>query len=88
MQRAAHGAFVETGAYVLGLVVRFGSNVLLTRLLQPEVFGLMAMVQLIHFSLHMLADVGLSQAVTSDARGDDDDFLNTVWSMQVVRGLA
>jgi O-antigen/teichoic acid export membrane protein len=88
MKRAARGAFVETGGYVLGLAVRFGSNVILTRLLQPEVFGLLAMVQLIHFSLHMLADVGLSQAVTSDPRGDDDDFLNTIWSMQVVRGLA
>ncbi|MFT3927511.1 MAG: oligosaccharide flippase family protein [Myxococcales bacterium] len=87
MKRAARGAFIETGGYVLGLVIRFGSNVLLTRMLQPEVFGLLAMVQLIHFSLHMLADVGLSQAVTSDPRGDDDDFLNTVWSMQVVRGL-
>ena len=88
MKRAARGAFLETGGYVIGLVVRFGSNVLLTRLLQPEVFGLLAMVQLIHFSLHMLADVGLSQAVVSDARGDDDDFLDTVWSMQVVRGIA
>ncbi len=87
MKRAVRGAFVETGGYVLGLVVRFGSNIILTRLLQPEVFGLLAMVQLIHFSLHMLADVGLSQAVTSDPRGDDEDFLNTIWSMQVVRGL-
>jgi len=87
MKRAARGAFIETGGYVLGLAIRFGSNVLLTRLLQPEIFGLLAMVQLIHFSLHMLADVGLSQSVTSDPRGDEDDFLNTVWSMQVVRGL-
>jgi O-antigen/teichoic acid export membrane protein len=88
MRRAARGAFVETGGYALGLAVRFGSNLVLTRLLQPEVFGLLAMVQLIHFSLHMLADVGLSQAVTSNQRGDDDDFLNTIWSMQVVRGVA
>ncbi len=88
MKRAARGAFVETLAYVLNLGIRFGSNVLLTRLLEPEVFGLLAMVQLIHFSLHMLSDVGLAQAVVADARGDDDTFLNTIWSMQLVRGLA
>ncbi len=88
MRRAARGAFVETFAYVLNLVIRFGSNVLLTRMLEPEVFGLLAMVQLIHFSLHMLSDVGLAQSVVADPKGDSDDFLNTVWSMQVVRGLA
>lgn len=87
MRRAARGAAIETSAYVLNLGIRFGSNILLTRMLEPEVFGLLAMVQLIHFSLHMLSDVGLSQSVVSDPKGDDDDFLNTVWSMQVVRGL-
>jgi O-antigen/teichoic acid export membrane protein len=87
LERAARGAFIETAGYVVSLAIRFGSNIVLTRLLQPEVFGLLAMVQLIHFSLSMLADIGLSQAVVQSPKGDDDDYLNTIWSMQLVRGV-
>lgn len=87
MQRAARGAVLETVSYVASLSVRFGSNLILTRLLAPDIFGLLAMVQMVLFALHMLADVGLSQAVVAHPRGDDDDFLNVTWSIQVVRGL-
>jgi O-antigen/teichoic acid export membrane protein len=87
LRRAARGAIVETLSYGLSLAIRLGSNLILTRLLAPEVFGLFAMVQMVLFGLTMLSDVGLSQAVVAHPRGDDDDFLNVTWSIQVVRNV-
>jgi O-antigen/teichoic acid export membrane protein len=87
IQGTARNALIESIGYVLSIVIRLGSNLILTRLLFPDVFGLMSMVQLLLYSLHMLSDVGLNQVVISDPRGDDDDFLSTCWSIQIVRGF-
>jgi O-antigen/teichoic acid export membrane protein len=68
-------------------VLRFGSNLILTRLLVPRIFGLMALVNLFVIGLHMFSDFGILQAVVQSRRGEDPDFLNTAWTLQVVRGL-
>jgi O-antigen/teichoic acid export membrane protein len=68
-------------------VLRFGFNLVLTRLLLPEVFGLMALVDLFIIGLSMFSDLGVGLAVIRGERGDDDRFLNTAWSLQVVRGF-
>ncbi len=83
----ARNAVIESLGYGLSIVIRLGSNLILTRLLFPDVFGLMSMVQLLLYSLFMLSDVGLNQVVISDPRGDDEDFLNTCWSLQIIRGV-
>lgn len=67
--------------------VRFAGNLVLTRLLAPEAFGVMGMVQVFMISLQLLADVGLHVSVMHDSRGDDDDFLDTVWTVSSLRGL-
>jgi O-antigen/teichoic acid export membrane protein len=67
--------------------LRFVSNLILTRLLAPRLFGLMALVNLFVLGLHMFSDLGLLQAVIHSKRGEDTDFLNTAWTLQVLRGL-
>ena len=67
--------------------LRFVSNLILTRLLAPRLFGLMALVNLFVLGLHMFSDLGLLQAVIHSKRGEDTDFLNTAWTLQVMRGL-
>ena len=47
-------------------VLRFGFNLVLTRLLLPEVFGLMALVDLFLLGLHMFSDVGLGLSIVTD----------------------
>ncbi len=87
LKKAAGGAFWETAGFGTSQVVRLGSNLVLTRLLAPEAFGLMAMVSLVSYSLAMISDVGITQAVISSADGDDDDYLNTAWTLQVIQGV-
>ncbi len=68
-------------------VLRLGGNLLLTRLLFPEAFGLMTLVTVFLVGLTMFSDVGLTPLVQQSARGDDPRFLDTVWSIQVIRGV-
>ena len=68
-------------------LLRLGGNVLLTRFLVPEVFGLMALVQTFINGLNMFSDVGIRPSIIRSTRGEDPVFLNTAWTVQVVRGF-
>ena len=68
-------------------VLRFASNLLLTRLLFPSAFGLMAIAQSILTAASLISDVGLQQSVMRSKRAHDQAFLDTIWTMQVVKGL-
>lgn len=47
---------------------------------------MMSMLALLLYGLTMLSDIGIAQAVIRSARGDDPEYLDTAWTMQVVRG--
>jgi O-antigen/teichoic acid export membrane protein len=68
-------------------VLRLSVNLVLTRLLQPEVFGLAALLDLFLLGLQLFSDVGLGLLIVRADRGDDPHYLSAVWSVQVVRGL-
>lgn len=75
------------GGSIAGQALRFGSNLILTRLLFPEAFGLMAIVQAVLVGVALLSDVGLSASIVRSRRGADPVYLNTVWTIQIVKGL-
>lgn len=68
-------------------VLRLGGNLLLTRLLVPELFGLMALVNIFIIGLALFSDVGLGVSIIQNKRGDDSNFVNTAWTIQVIRGF-
>ena len=68
-------------------VMRLGSNLVLTRLLTPSVFGVMQLVVVLRLSLGAFSEVGIRPSVCRDPRGDDPEFIGTAWTIQVVRGL-
>lgn len=83
--------FTGTAWTMLGMgasqLLRFGKSLILTRLLFPEAYGLMAIVWSVSFGMVMLSDAGLSAAALRHKRGGEEDFLNTIWTMKIVRGL-
>jgi O-antigen/teichoic acid export membrane protein len=85
--RLAKGAAIEIAGFGVAQILRLASNIVLTRILFPQAFGLMAMLSLVLYGLMMLSDVGLAQAVIRSPRGDDPLFLDTTWSIKVLRGL-
>lgn len=67
-------------------VLRLGGNLLLTRLLAPETFGIMALATVLLVGIVMLSDFGLQQVVVRSPNGEDQGFLDTVWTVQVMHG--
>jgi O-antigen/teichoic acid export membrane protein len=80
------GAWSFAG-YALSMTIRLGSNLLMTRLLAPKMFGIMAIAQIILFGMTLFSDVGLKPSVIRSKRGSEPAFLNTVWTIQIIRGL-
>ena len=85
-QRVLRSSAITAGAFVFAQALRFGSNLILTRLLFPEAFGLMALVTVVLVGLAMFSDVGIGPAISQHKDGDDPDFLDTAWTINVVRG--
>jgi O-antigen/teichoic acid export membrane protein len=98
---AGEGAGLEAGRLRTGMVraalwligsnlssqaLRLGSNLVLTRLLVPDAFGIVAAVNTLYFGLVMFSDLGVWQSVVKSERGTDARFLGTAWSVQLLRG--
>lgn len=66
--------------------IRLAANLVFARLLFPEAFGLMALVSVFLVGLAMFSDVGISSSIMQNKRGDEPGFLNTAWTIQVIRG--
>ena len=67
--------------------IRLVGNLILTRILFPEAFGLMALVTVVLMAAQSFSDVGINAAILQHERGHDPDFLNTAWTMQIARGV-
>lgn len=74
------------GTYAASTSIRFGSNIVLSRLLGPEILGIVVIAQAIRTGCDLLTDLGLEQNVVHSPHGDEETFLNTIWTMQVIRG--
>ncbi len=86
-QLALKGAAWTIIGYGASQILRFCSNLVLTRLLFPEVFGLMNLVIVFITGLHLFSDLGINASVIQNERGDEPEFLNTAWTLQVGRGI-
>ena len=71
----------------LGQIMRLGSNLILTRILSPDDFGLMALVTSFLIGLSMFSDVGFGASIMQSKRGDDPDVLDPIWTLKIVRGF-
>jgi len=74
--------------HLAGMILRLASTLIMTRLLVPEVFGIMSIATAIQVITSLLADIGLRQAIIQSPNGEDHSFLNTAWTLQILRGFA
>lgn len=86
-QRALRAGGWSFAGYGLSQAIRVGSNLVMARLLVPEMFGIMTIATMVMVILTMLSDVGLRQNIVQSRRGDDPVFLDTVWTVQIIRGF-
>lgn len=84
---AIRGSIWTVAGYGGAQFLRLASNLILTRLLFPEAFGLMALLSVFLQGLTMFSDVGIGPSIIRTKRGEDIEFLNSAWTVQIMRGV-
>lgn len=86
-EKAYHSAAWMTFGYGASSIIRLANSMILTRLLFPQVFGMTALIQTIVRGFELFTDVGAGSSIVREKQGADPEFLNTAWTMQIVRGF-
>ncbi len=85
-------AFINAGYVIAGQggsqLLRLAGNLILTRLLAPELFGLVAITNVVMAALVLFSDIGSGPSIIRSSRGLEPNFLNTAWTLQALRGGA
>lgn len=86
-KRATHSAVWVILGHSSSQAIRLLSNLVMTRLLVPEMFGVMALVTVFLIGFSLLSDVGLQQNIIQSKDGENRDFVDTAWLIQIIRGI-
>ncbi len=86
-QRAFHAGGWTLIGHFASLMLRMVGSLILTRIFAPDTFGILAIVGANTSVIGMLTDIGLRQAIIQSSNGGDLTFLNTAWTLQIVRGV-
>ena len=76
-----------TAGHVTAQAVRLLSSLILTRLLAPELFGIMILLTSLRSGMEMFTDIGIGQNVVASRNAFDRDFISTAWTLQIIRGV-
>jgi O-antigen/teichoic acid export membrane protein len=79
------GIFWSFGSFGVDQALRLVTNIILARLLAPDVFGIMLIVNSVRVGIELISDIGLGQNIVYQDT-DDPDFYDTAWTLQTIRG--
>jgi len=80
------GAWLGSSSF-LEQAMRFGRNMLLARLLLPEVFGTMAIVLSAGAAIDSFTEIGVREALIQNPHGREPEFMNSAWWVAFIRSL-
>ena len=83
----AKGASWASAGFAVLQVICLATSILLTRLLVPELFGIMVIINSLRSGIELITDVGLGQSIVYNRSADDPDFYNTAWTVRGIRGI-
>lgn len=83
---------LRSGGLVFGQMaaqqgLRLLSNLVMTRLLVPEAFGLIAFVSTLIVAFALFSDIGLEKNIIREKDGDSAKFLRVAWVIKILRGV-
>src|SRR3954467_4044712 len=67
--------------------VRIVSTMCLTRLLSPDVYGIVGTIMSIFYMVNMITDIGLQAYIVRHERSEDPHFLDSVFTIHAIRGV-
>lgn len=83
LKQAGWVAIAFAGQQVLRLV----TNIILARLLAPQLLGTMVIINTLRTGGELLTDVGIGQSIINHPDGATPRFYNTAWTIQIIRGV-
>ncbi|SIO46357.1 Membrane protein involved in the export of O-antigen and teichoic acid [Bradyrhizobium erythrophlei] len=86
-QRALRAGAWTVASYGVELSTRLLTNLVMTRLLFPEAFGVVAAATALIVGLQLLSDFGVRAVIIRSTHGDDPKFLQSAWTFQCSRGV-
>jgi O-antigen/teichoic acid export membrane protein len=86
-QRILRAGIWTTASYGVELSTRLLSNLVMTRLLFPDAFGMIAAAMALIVGLQLLSDFGVRAVIVQSPRGEEISFLRSSWTFQLSRGL-
>jgi O-antigen/teichoic acid export membrane protein len=81
------GTIWTLGAYGVSTAFRFATNVVLARLLAPDIFGTMLIAYSLRTGIELISDIGIGQNIIQSQNAENPDFYNTAWSLQLIRSI-
>ncbi len=85
-RRVANASIWTIGSMASMSLLRLGTQIALTYLLLPHHFGAIALMRVFLVLLEMVSDVGIRGSVVYHQKGEEEGFLNTAWTLQILRG--
>ncbi len=86
--KALHGTAWTIAAYVIAMGLRLVSNIILNPYPCSAALRINDAADHRHHGFDVVSDLGLTPNIVRSSRGDEPEFLNTAWTMQVLRGTA
>lgn len=65
--------------------IKLCSSVVMTRMLQPEAWGVITILMAILFVVEMIADMALTTVLIRHEKGDEPRYVNTAWTLRLGR---
>jgi len=84
-KRSTEGAILTLMQIGIGYTLRLATNLILTRLLAPEAFGLVVFAMTAITAFMLLSDIGISRSIVREKDGDSIAFLQTAWTVKIIR---
>jgi len=79
--------FVTTSSFAGQTAIKLCSSLILTRILSPDSYGIIAILTSLIFVVEMLADLGVTVSLIRHPHGDEPRYLNTAWTIRFCRSV-
>jgi lipopolysaccharide exporter len=77
--------FSSTFTFGVSAVIKLGSTLVLTRLLNPAAYGIVGILFSFLFMIELMSDVGTVGLLIRHPRGNEVKFIHTVWTVRLIR---
>ena len=77
----------STLSYGVTSSIKLLSSLVLTRLLDPQAYGVMGILFSVAFVLEMLSDVGTASLLIRHERGGEKRFVHAAWTIRLIRSI-